>query len=290
MIVALVVRELAISLRRGTVHLLVVVHALLTLGLVVLAEWLVRQATPLNPPTIGSATPQSQTGLANAVAADVGVALLFGFTVWMLVLCIVVASSIGGQIVARERERGLLEMLLSTGARPATIVAAKALAVLAQTGMVLLGGLPLLAFVFVFGDVVPRILFGSVVLVVAWTLAVGAVGICCSAWSHTSSSGVIAAFVGSVVVMLTIVIGPAVAGQFGAKVPPLAYALNPIVAVLALQPELGQRLVNLLPTNAWLPPPALAAVSARHALAAFVAACLVLATPLLAAASLRLRH
>ena len=288
MIVALVGRELAISLRRGTVHLLVVVHALLTLGLVVLAEWLVRQATPIDPPTVGSATRQSLSGLASAVAADVGVALLFGFTIWMLVLCVAVASSIGGQSVARERERGLLAMLLSTGARPATIVVAKALAVLVQSGLVLLGGLPSLAIVFVFGEVVPRILAQSALLVVAWALAIGAVSVCCSAWSRTSSSGVIATFVGAVVVMLTFLLGPAAVEELGAPVPALVYALNPFVAVLALQPELGQRLVALLPTNAWLPPSALAAASAWQAPWVFVVACLVLATSSLAVASLRL--
>lgn len=290
MIGALIVRELAISLRRGTVHVLVFAHALLTLALVVVAERLVRQATPLNPPSIGASSPPSQTGLAGAIAADVGVSLLFGFTCWMLLVCIAVAPSIGGQAVARERERGLLEMLLSAGATPVTIVVAKVVAILAQTGIVLLSGLPALAFIFVFSDVPARLLLGSIALLLAWSLVVGAVSICCSTWARSGVGGVIAAFVGALALFVTVLTTSVLAVRFGEGMPAFAHALNPFVAVLALEPDLGQRLIALLPLDAWPSKTAPSALYTPYALTAFVVGCLAVTTALLVVASFRVRR
>ena len=67
-------------------------------------------------------------------------------TLGLLTIVIVQAPAVLAGSLAGERERGILQLLLTTAVTPREIVEGRLLGKLAQVGMVLLGGIPVVAF------------------------------------------------------------------------------------------------------------------------------------------------
>ncbi|MBI2941239.1 MAG: hypothetical protein HYY04_12455 [Chloroflexi bacterium] len=289
MIGALVTRELTIALRRGSIHFFIVAQTLLALALVAWGERLAHQATPWTAPALGSTAPPSPAGVPGAITSSLGPAIFIGGTVWLLLICLVVGPAVTGPALVRERERGTLGVLLGTGATPLAVVVAKLLGTLAQIGIILMAGLPALGLVFVFGTIGPRLLLGSAVLLAVWATSVAAVSIGCSALARTSGGAVVAAFTATLALFAGTLAAPALALQLGAKVPAVVYRLNPAVTALALQPDLGQQVITLLPIGSLMPAAALTARSFGLPWLPFAAGGIVLTGALVLLASYALR-
>ena len=285
MIGALIARELTISFRRGTVHLLALGQMLAALALVAGADRLAQQATPWTPPALGSTSPATQTGLSGAVAAHLDAAIFVGETVWLLLFCLVAVPAMAGPAIARERERGTLPVLLGTGATPLAIVGAKSVAVLAQTGVLLATGLPALGLVFVFGNPSPSLALGGVALLFAWSAGVTGLGIFCSALIRTSAGAAVATFATGLCLLVGPSLAPLAAAHVGLKLPQVAYRLSLPAAVLSLQPDLGRRLADLVPNGSWLGATGLAAAFVGPPWLPFAAACGVMSILLVLLAS-----
>lgn len=253
MIAILVARELTISFRQGGLYLLIVAQTLIILALTRIGDRVAQLATPWTPPSLGSTATTPQAGILGALASSLDTALFVGGAVWLVLFSLVAVPALAGPSVARDRERGTLSAVLGTGATPLTIVGAKLLGVLLQVALLLLTALPALGLAFVFGSPDPRLILEGCVLLAAWCVVIAALGILCSALSRRSVDGAATAFAAAVSLFAATLVAPLVAALAGVEVPSYAYQSNPLVAILALQPDLGRQLLELVPNNPWLP-------------------------------------
>jgi ABC-type transport system involved in multi-copper enzyme maturation permease subunit len=115
---------------------LIVVRALVALALAVVLIsvlwlwWITQQVYPGYSPTL-----QLRVALVTA-------------TMILLTIVVVQAPAVLAGSLAGERERGVLQLLLTTAATPREIVSGRLLGKLSQVGMILFGGLPVLGVLF----------------------------------------------------------------------------------------------------------------------------------------------
>jgi ABC-type transport system involved in multi-copper enzyme maturation permease subunit len=107
-------------------------------------------------------------------------------------------------VIAHEKERASLQLLFLTRLGPWTILFEKLLSrLIPMTGFLLLS-LPLLAYAYALGGISPEHLGTGIWLLLITTFQVGAIALCCSAWSRTTAG----AFVASYLVTALVSIGP----------------------------------------------------------------------------------
>jgi ABC-type transport system involved in multi-copper enzyme maturation permease subunit len=246
-------RELTITLRRSGFHLLVTVQAILALLLVFSAERLVRQLTPTAPPSLGATTQAiALTGLPLVFSSSVDTVLLLVWSAWLVLSCAFAVPALAGGIIARDRERGTLAVILGTGARPETFVAAKLSAAVLLIAILLASGLPALGIALVFGTPSLASVAAAATIVLAWGVLVAGVALACSALARNAPAGIAASLVATGLLFFVTFVVPVLAPSFGVTVPPLIYRMNPVSAVLLTEPEVGRRLIEQLAGGPWL--------------------------------------
>lgn len=127
------------------------------------------------------------------------------FVLLLLLIPALTAGSISG-----EREKGTLELLLTTRMSAADIVIGKLSASLSTVFLLIVSSFPMLALVFIYGGVtIPEVGFLLVSYAVT-ALLLGSVGICCSAWFSRTTFATVASYC----VMGTLVLGTLGINQF----------------------------------------------------------------------------
>jgi ABC-2 type transport system permease protein len=157
----------------------------------------------------------------------------------LMLLCFITPAVTSGAI-SGEREKLTYEMLMATPLRPASILWGKLVSALSYVFVLIFAAVPMASLVFIFGGVSPRDMVKSLVILVAVTVMLGAVGIFMSAWLGRT----VVATVLSYLVVLALLIGPVfvfilVAALRQAEPPRWILVPNPVSALFsALTPSI----------------------------------------------------
>ncbi len=217
--------------RRGRLAALRAGYALALL--IALASLFARRfpgALSLNP----TALPWTQTTINELASFAAHFAATCLFVQFGAVLLLTPALTAGA--IAEERQRGTLDLLLSSGLSAVEIVLGKLLARTLVLFMLLLTGLPVLFLTQLWGGVDEQFLLAGFAVNVLTLLSVGAVGLFCSALARTVPGAVFGTYV------LTGLFGLATLGVPGAR------WVNPV----ALFNEWLDLLRNGAPVSNWL--------------------------------------
>ena len=129
--------------------------------------------------------------LATAAARDnpaqpAGKTVFLGLVAFELGLVCFLAPSFTAGTISGERERHSYDILMTTAYPLPLVVAAKYLAALAYVFLLIVAALPLLSIAVLLGGVSPEEVLIAFGMLVASTLAFGAVGLCFSAWGRST--------------------------------------------------------------------------------------------------------
>jgi ABC-type transport system involved in multi-copper enzyme maturation permease subunit len=252
-VIAVLQRELLISLRRGAPYALLALNAALLAGLAAAVGALAGTISPWTAPAIGATTAVAPTGVLPTLVAWRGHALFFLLTFWLTLLATAVAPAVGARAIGHERRAGTLDDLLASGISPLGIVVGKLIAASVQVGLVLLSGAPAFALVWLFGGVGPRVVLLAGGFLAAYVLFLIALGLLIGALAGGDVvPAMLGAFVAGLIVFATLVgfAAVVVAGRMGG---PLLAAANPLVDLLVANREFADALGKQLPTTFALP-------------------------------------
>jgi ABC-type transport system involved in multi-copper enzyme maturation permease subunit len=122
----------------------------------------------------------------------------------LLTIAVVQAPAVLAGSLAGERERGVLQLLLTTAVSPREIVVGRLLGKLSQVGMILLAGLPLLALLAAWNGYGPPHLAAIALLLTAVSFGGGGLGVGASVLSRRGRDALLAVYI----LMLLLVFSP----------------------------------------------------------------------------------
>jgi hypothetical protein len=252
-LIAVLQRELLISLRRGAPYALLALNATLLAGLAAAVGALAGTVSPWTAPAIGATTAVAPTGLGPTLVAWRGPALFFLLTLWLAMLATAVAPAVGARALGHERRAGTLDDLLASGVSPLGIILGKLLAACAQVGLVLLSAAPAFALVWLFGGVGWKVVLLAGGFLAAYTLFLIALGLLIGALAGGDVvPAMLGAFVAGLIVFATLVgfAAVVVAGRTGG---PMLAAANPLIDLLVANRDFAEALGKQLPATFTLP-------------------------------------
>jgi ABC-type Na+ efflux pump permease subunit len=125
----------------------------------------------------------------------------------MLTITAVQAPAVLAGSLAGERERGILQLLLTTTASPREIVFGRLIGKLAQVGMIIVTGLPVFAFLAPLGDVSFLELLAMALLLLAVGFGAGGLAVGASVVSRRSRDAQLTVYILMVLLMLSPMLG-----------------------------------------------------------------------------------
>jgi ABC-type transport system involved in multi-copper enzyme maturation permease subunit len=179
--------------------------------------------------------------------ADVRIALGTSAVI-MLTIVVVMAPAVLAGSLAGERERGVLQLLLTTSASPREIVLGRLLGKLSQVGMILLAGVPLIALLAAWAGLGPLELLVLCLLLAAVAFGGGGLGVGASVVSRRGRDALLAVYL----IILLLLLGP-FAAWLGVPTDaaPWLESLNPFLAMGRLV-QGGDAMHALLTVGLWL--------------------------------------
>lgn len=246
---ALVVKEYRTWLRSklGFVVLTVVVFVLVATSMA--GMWAIATGTSLMVPAIGSSTPPTTT-LPGLIARNRATVLFFSVAIGALLTVSLVAPAVAASAIQSEKERGTMDLLLSTGLSPLSIVLGKTLTALSFVLVLIATALPAFAPAWTFGGVGFREIGLAALIIVATALLMVAVSVFFSAIASSSLAAAMYAYciawlVGPGIVSLYLIASAFNAGDW---LRPLLY-FDPLLAMLSVPEALGEQAAPFLPSN-----------------------------------------
>lgn len=156
---------------------------------------------------VAVATSLSSNGGAG-VTPGIGLGIFGGLMVTELVLIIFLAPALTAGAISGEKERQTLDLLMVTRVRPGAIVTGKLVASMLFILLLVLISVPLLSFIFLFGGVeVDQVLVTTLVVMVT-AIALGSVGIFCSALIRNTIGSTVVAYIATFVLLVAPAILP----------------------------------------------------------------------------------
>ena len=137
-----------------------------------------------------------------ALSASVGHAIFSGLLLVETLLVLVLAPALTTGAISLEREKGTIDMLVTTPLSTLGMVVGKLFSALGYVFLLILASVPLMATVFVFGGVGPDDVLRAYVVLLSLAFGMGAVGLFISALVRRTQTATVLTFV--VVLALTL--------------------------------------------------------------------------------------
>jgi ABC-type transport system involved in multi-copper enzyme maturation permease subunit len=119
--------------------------------------------------------------VSGSLSAQIGQAIFGAILVLQTVLTLMVAPALTSGAISVEREKGTLELLITTPVSTLGLVVGKLISSLAFVFILIAASVPLMSVVFAFGGLAPEDLLRAYVLLFAVAFGIGAVGLTMSA-------------------------------------------------------------------------------------------------------------
>ena len=172
------------------------------------------------------------------LSAQVGQALFKGLAYSEMLLVVVLAPVMTSGAISSEREHLTYDMLLATPLRPAQILWGKLFAALSYLFLLIFAAIPVFSVVMVFGGVELSALPKALFLLLATTVAFGAIGLFCSSLLRRTSRATTISYMLVLFILGASMVLVGVWGRFstppGMQPPPWTSYLNPFSGLLAI--------------------------------------------------------
>lgn len=246
--IAVLQRELLVTLRRGTPYGLLALNAAVLAGLAAVVSALAGTISPWVAPTVGATSSPAPTGLGPTLIAWRGPVLFFVLATWLALVASVVAPLGGARALTAERAAGTLDGLIASGVSPVGLIVGKALGTGYQVGLLLVSGLPAFALVWLFGGVGPMVVLAAVAVLGAYTAFLVVLGLMAGALLPGElPPAILGGAVGGLLLFGTL-IGFVVGAGTGAAATASTLALvNPVVGLFAANRELAEAVLKAIP-------------------------------------------
>ncbi len=143
-----------------------------------------------------------QFGLPLTLSAIVGAALWTGVMVLVTIAVLMVPAVLAGSL-AGERERGVLQLLLTTAVSPREIVVGRLIGKLSQVGMVLLAGVPFVALLAAWSGLSFAALLTMVLLLACVAIGEGGLSLLASVVARRGRNALFAVYVAILILYLS---------------------------------------------------------------------------------------
>ncbi|MDP8922312.1 MAG: ABC transporter permease [Chloroflexota bacterium] len=246
---SIVAKELTSRFQGRLSYVVLTLMAIAFTGLVLASFWMIVASVPTLVPVIGSsATGGGSIALTGLVAGYRGVFLFFAMAFCLTAAIGVIAPAVASAAISGEREESTIDLLLSTGLAPRSIVVGKLAASIVFVLLVILTAVPGFALAWMFGGVGPVDVILTVVLLVATVCLFSAIGVFCSSLGRTSAVAALYAY-GMVFLLGLGTIALYVIGasaQMEATVRPFL-ALNPWITLFSVPDQISGQVAQMLP-------------------------------------------
>jgi ABC-type transport system involved in multi-copper enzyme maturation permease subunit len=145
-----------------------------------------------------------------ALSADIGHAIFAGMLLVETLLVLVLAPAFTTGAISLEREKGTIDLLVTTPLSTLGLVVGKLLSALGYVFLLILASVPLMAIVFVFGGVGPEDVIRAYLLLLAVAFGMGAIGLFISALTRRTQTATVL----TLLVVLALTIGSAALHEF----------------------------------------------------------------------------
>ncbi|MFN8620177.1 MAG: ABC transporter permease subunit [Chloroflexota bacterium] len=139
------------------------------------------------------------------LSADVGHAIFSGLLLVLTLLVVVLAPALTTGAISMEREKGTIDLLVTTPLSTLGMVIGKLLSALGYVLLLILASVPVMAVVFVFGGVGPDDLLRAYALLIATAFGMGALGLFISALTRRTQTATVL----TLIVVLVMILGSA---------------------------------------------------------------------------------
>jgi ABC-type transport system involved in multi-copper enzyme maturation permease subunit len=136
-----------------------------------------------------------QTGLSATEAMSVGRGIFAAVALIETLVVVALAPAYTAGAITSEREKQTYDLLAVTPISSLSLVVGKLLSGLSYLALIVLASFPIACFAFLFGGIDPIDIVRAYVVVIAAGLAIGAIGIWCSAAMSRTQTATVAAFI-----------------------------------------------------------------------------------------------
>lgn len=140
--------------------------------------------------------------VSGSLSARIGQSIFGAILVLQTVLTLIVAPALTSGAISGEREKGTLELLISTPASTLGLVVGKLVSSLAYVFILIAASVPLMSVVFAFGGLAPDDLVRAYVLLFAVAFGLGAIGLAMSALTKRTQMATVVSYI--IVLVLTV--------------------------------------------------------------------------------------
>jgi ABC-type transport system involved in multi-copper enzyme maturation permease subunit len=140
--------------------------------------------------------------VSGTISAQIGQAIFGAILVLQTVLTLMVAPALTSGAISGEREKGTLELLITTPASTFGLVVGKLVSSLAFVFVLIAASVPLMSVVFAFGGLAPDDLIRAYVLLFAVAFGIGAIGLAMSALTKRTQMATVVSYI--IVLVLTV--------------------------------------------------------------------------------------
>ena len=116
------------------------------------------------------------------------------FVVQQLILTLLITPAFAAGAITDEKTRGTLQYMLTAHLTAGEIVIGKLLGQMAQVGLLIIAGLPVLCFIGVFGGLHPAMMLAVFLVTVAPVFALGAASLLASVWARQTRDAVLSLY------------------------------------------------------------------------------------------------
>lgn len=140
--------------------------------------------------------------VSGSVSAEIGQAIFGAILVLQTVLTLMVAPALTSGAISAEREKGTLELLITTPVSTLGLVVGKLISSLAYVFVLIAASVPLMSVVFAFGGLAPDDLVRAYVLLFSVAFGIGAIGLTMSALTKRTQMATVLSYI--IVLVLTL--------------------------------------------------------------------------------------
>jgi ABC-type transport system involved in multi-copper enzyme maturation permease subunit len=199
---AVSVKELRGRMRGGRAFAVLTIYLLLLAALAFGIYFYLRQQALLDSSMLSGGNGFSGGTQGYALSASVGHAIFSGLLLVETLLVLVLAPALTTGAISMEREKGTIDMLVTTPLSTLGMVVGKLFSALSYVFLLIFASVPLMATVFVFGGVGPEDVLRAYVVLLSLAFGMGAVGLFISALVRRTQTATVLTFI--VVLALTL--------------------------------------------------------------------------------------
>lgn len=141
------------------------------------------------------------------------------FVIQQLILTLLITPAFVAGAITDEKTRGTLQYLLTAQLNANEIILGKLLARMAQVGLLIITGLPVLCFIGVFGGLHPVMMLAVFAVTIAPVFALGSASLLASVWARQTRDAVLSVYAVGGVLFLIGWISHLAAGSMAASLP-----------------------------------------------------------------------